>query len=80
MCKESGLYDYWTKLELRRNNNNIDYDIQDNDHVTFISVAITLAQLFDLFIIYIRSIIISICVLIIELLIIFLKYYFDTIN
>ena len=80
MCKESGLYDYWTKLELRRNNNNIDHDIQDNDHVTFISVAINLAQLFDLFIIYIRSIIISICVLIIELSIRFLKLYFNKIN
>ena len=75
MSKESGLYDYWNKLELRRNNNNIDYDIQDNDHVTFISLAINLAQLFDLFIIYIRSIIIPICVLIIEISIIFLKHY-----
>ena len=79
MCKESGLYDYWTKLELRRNNNNIDYDIQNNDHVTFISVAINLAQLMELFMLYIRSIIISICVLVIELSIRFLKH-FDHIN
>ena len=80
MCQESGLYDYWTKLELLRNNNNIDiYNLKENDHVTFLSIALNLEQLFDLFYIYIRSICISVSLLIFELLIIFLKQHYSNI-
>ena len=66
MCQESGIYDHWTKVALRSDGNNL-YNQQENHHVTFMSNALNLAQLFDLFNIYIRSIVISSLFLIMEL-------------